>query len=182
VWGAATAAWTAPPHLCPPRQSGRRPRPAAPASSSQRQAHSWCLSTLRPIFARSASCQQSPFSTRKKNLTKEDILYLYLNQIYFGQSAYGIEQASQTYFKKSVKDLTLPEMSILAGLPQAPSRYSPVRNPKRAKERQVYVLRRMAEVKFITKQEAEKAIETPVKVFIFCKKQWNTLPENRLKK
>lgn len=102
----------------------------------------------------------------EKNLKKEEILYLYLNQIYFGQSAYGIEQASLTYFKKSVKDLTLPEMAILAGLPQAPSRYSPVRNPKRAKERQIYVLRRMADVKFITKQEAEKAIETPVKVYI----------------
>lgn len=100
------------------------------------------------------------------NLKKEEILYLYLNQIFFGNTAYGVENASQTYFKKSVKDLTLPEAAILAGLPQAPSRYSPIRNPKSAKERQIYVLHRMAEVGYITKAEAEKAIQTPVIVYV----------------
>ncbi len=105
----------------------------------------------------------------EKNLKKEDILYLYLNQIYFGQSSYGIELAAQTYFKKSVSELALPEMAILAGLPQAPSRYSPVRNPKRAKERQVYVLRRMADVGYISKEESEKAIQTPVAVYTIDK-------------
>lgn len=102
----------------------------------------------------------------EKNLSKEDILYLYLNQIYFGQSAYGIEMAAQTYFHKPVSEITLPEAAILAGLPQAPSRYSPVTNPQRAKERQIYVLHRMAEVGFITSQEAEKAISEPVKVYV----------------
>ncbi|MGZ3773550.1 MAG: penicillin-binding protein 1A [Pseudobdellovibrionaceae bacterium] len=102
----------------------------------------------------------------EKNLKKEDILYLYLNQIYFGQSAYGVEQAAQTYYRKSIGQLTLSEMAILAGLPKAPSAYSPVRNPLRAKERQVYVLRRMAEVGFITKKEAEAAIKEPVKVYV----------------
>lgn len=102
----------------------------------------------------------------EKNLSKEDILYLYLNQIYFGQGAHGIEQAAQVYYRKTVNKLTLPEMAILAGLPQAPSGYSPVRNPLRAKERQIYVLRRMADVGYITKDEAEAAIKEPVKVYV----------------
>ncbi|MEK2647157.1 penicillin-binding protein 1A [Bdellovibrio sp. BCCA] len=102
----------------------------------------------------------------EKNLSKEDILYLYLNQIYFGQGAHGIEQAAQVYYRKSVSKLTLPEMAILAGLPQAPSGYSPVRNPLRAKERQMYVLRRMADVGYISKAEAEVAIKEPVKVYV----------------
>lgn len=102
----------------------------------------------------------------EKNLSKEDILYLYLNQIYFGQGAYGVEQAAQVYYRKTVSELTLPEMAILAGLPQAPSGYSPVRNPLRAKERQAYVLRRMADVGYITKEEAETAVQEPVKVYV----------------
>ncbi|QDK39432.1 penicillin-binding protein 1A [Bdellovibrio sp. NC01] len=102
----------------------------------------------------------------EKNLSKEDILYLYLNQIYFGQGAYGVEQAAQTYYRKPVSKLTLSEMAILAGLPQAPSAYSPVRNPLRAKERQTYVLHRMADVGFIKKEEAERAVKEPVKVYV----------------
>ena len=100
------------------------------------------------------------------NLSKEEILYLYLNQIFFGNTAYGVENAAQTYFRKSVDKLTLEECAILAGLPQAPSRYSPVKNPRAAKERQTYVLHRMAEVGFIGKEESEKAIQTPVKIYI----------------
>ncbi|MGZ3690876.1 MAG: penicillin-binding protein 1A [Pseudobdellovibrio sp.] len=100
------------------------------------------------------------------NLTKEQIMYLYLNQIYFGQSAYGIEMAAQTYFKKSVKNLTLAEAAMLAGLPKAPSEFSPVKNPSRSKERQIYVLHRMADVKFITKEQAEAAIQEPLKVYL----------------
>jgi len=102
----------------------------------------------------------------EEHLSKEDILYLYLNQIYFGQSAYGIELAAQTYFRKPAKNLTLAEAAILAGLPKAPSAYSPVHNPVRAKERQVYVLNRMAEVGFITKTEAAAAAQEPVKVYL----------------
>lgn len=102
----------------------------------------------------------------EKNLSKEDILFLYLNQIYFGAGAYGVEVASQTYFNKSVNQLNVSEMAILAGLPQAPSRYSPIINPSRAKERQVYVLNRMADVGFISHEEAEKAINEPVKVYV----------------
>jgi penicillin-binding protein 1A len=102
----------------------------------------------------------------EENLKKEEILYLYLNQIYFGQGAYGVEAAAQTYYHKPVEKLTLPEMAILAGLPQAPSRYSPVTNPMRAKERQTYVLHRMGEVGFVPKEEAEAAVKEPVKVYV----------------
>lgn len=102
----------------------------------------------------------------EENLTKEEILFLYLNQIYFGQGAYGIQNAAQTYFRKEVEKLTVAEMAMLAGLPKAPSAYSPVSNPARAKERQSYVLRRMADVGFITPAEADAAIKEPIKVFV----------------
>ncbi|MFN7825950.1 MAG: penicillin-binding protein 1A [Pseudobdellovibrionaceae bacterium] len=102
----------------------------------------------------------------ERNLSKEDILFLYLNQIFFGQNAYGIGMAAETYYRKPVQKLTLAEIAILAGLPKAPSAYSPVRNPTRAKERQVYVLNRMAEVGFITKEQAEASAKEPVKVFL----------------
>jgi penicillin-binding protein 1A len=102
----------------------------------------------------------------ERHLKKEEILYLYLNQIFFGQNAYGIGMAAETYFRKPVKELTLAEAAILAGLPKAPSAFSPVRNPKRAKERQMYVLGRMANVGYVTREEAEKAGAEPVRVFL----------------
>ncbi len=102
----------------------------------------------------------------ESNLSKDDILYLYLNQIYFGQGANGVALAAETYFHKTLDKLTLAEMAILAGLPKAPSEYSPSRNSVRSKERQVYVLNRMAEVGFITKAEAASAALEPVRVFL----------------
>lgn len=99
------------------------------------------------------------------NLSKEEILYLYLNQIYLGQGAYGVEAAAQTYFQKSVDKLNIEEMAILAGLPQAPSRYSPTRHPERAKNRQKYVLNRMAEEEYITPDQAKELIHKPVLVY-----------------
>ena len=102
----------------------------------------------------------------EENLSKGDILYLYLNQIYFGQSAYGIEMASQTYFRKPAKNLTIPEAAMLAGLPKAPSDYSPVKNPIRAKERQRYVINRLHDIGYITKEQAQEYIKTPVKVYL----------------
>ena len=90
-------------------------------------------------------------------MSKEEILYLYLNQIYLGSGAYGIESAARTYFNKSAKDLSLPESALLAGLPQAPSRYSPLRHPELAKERQIYVLEQMVKGNYITQKEAELA-------------------------
>ena len=99
-----------------------------------------------------------------KRLSKEEILYLYLNQIYLGHGAYGVEAAAENYFGKSTKDLNLAESAMLAGLPQAPSRYSPFRHPERAKERQIYVLNRMVAEGYITNIEATVAINTQLDI------------------
>ncbi len=99
-----------------------------------------------------------------KRLSKEEILYLYLNQIYLGHGAYGVEAAAENYFGKSTKDLNLSECAMLAGLPQAPSRYSPFRHPERAKERQIYVLNRMVTENYITNIEATEAINTQLDI------------------
>ena len=93
----------------------------------------------------------------EKALSKEEILHLYLNQIYLGHAAYGIQAAAENYYAKDVQDLTLAECALLAGLPQAPSRYSPYRNFSRAKERQKYVLGRMTAEGFITPAQAQEA-------------------------
>ena len=98
----------------------------------------------------------------EKYLSKEEILHLYLNQIYLGNGAYGVEAAAETYFGKPARSLTLAECALLAGLPQAPSRYSPYENPQRARERQLYVLNRMVEIGYITNEEASRAINTPL--------------------
>src|SRR5262249_37223361 len=81
----------------------------------------------------------------EQRFTKQEILYLYLNQIYFGHGAYGIGEAARTYFGKDVGDLTVSEAAQLAGLPKAPSNYSPLNHPKRAERRRRYVLDRMLE-------------------------------------
>ncbi|WP_305041441.1 penicillin-binding protein 1A [Geoalkalibacter sp.] len=93
----------------------------------------------------------------EQKLSKEGILYLYLNQIYLGHAAYGVQAAAENYFNKDVQDLSLAECAMLAGLPQAPSRYSPYSNFERAKERQRYVLNRMAEEGYISAEEARAA-------------------------
>ncbi len=97
-----------------------------------------------------------------KVLTKKEILHIYLNQIYLGEGAYGVDAAARTYFGKKVHQLNLAEISILAGLPQAPSRYSPFKNFKLTKNRQVYVLNRMAEEGYITPTMARKAYKMPL--------------------
>jgi penicillin-binding protein 1A len=90
-------------------------------------------------------------------LTKNEILYLYLNQIYLGEGAFGVGAAAKTYFGKPVQNLTLAECAILAGLPPAPNNLSPLRHPKKARDRQIYVLNRMVERKMITLEQAKKA-------------------------
>ncbi len=94
----------------------------------------------------------------EKNFSKKHILFLYMNQIYLGQGAYGVEAASQTYFGKNARDLTLAEASLLAGLPQAPARYCPVAHFERAKTRQRYVLDRMLEEGYITGLQHKEAL------------------------
>ncbi len=96
----------------------------------------------------------------EKYLTKEEILFLYLNQIYLGHGAYGVAAAAETYFGKTIEELNLAESAVLAGLPQAPSKYSPFHHPQQAKKRQVYILNRMAEEGFISPSEAAKAVQT----------------------
>jgi len=98
----------------------------------------------------------------ENRLSKEEILYLYLNQIFLGHGAYGVQAAAENYFAKNVEQLSLAECSILAGLPRAPSRYSPYHNMKQAKDRQRYVLDRMVEEEYITRPEAEAAFKAPL--------------------
>ena len=93
-----------------------------------------------------------------KTFSKDEILFLYLNQIYLGHGAYGVEAAAENYFGKSAQELSLAECAVLAGLPQAPSRYSPFKHPERAKHRQIYVLNRMVAENFITNIQATEAI------------------------
>ena len=100
----------------------------------------------------------------EQQLSKEEILYIYLNEIYLGHGAYGIEAAARTYFGKSAKDLGLAEAAVIAGLIQAPSRYSPLRHPRRARTRQVYVIERMQADGFITPEQAQAAITQPLDV------------------
>ncbi len=97
-------------------------------------------------------------------LTKDQILELYINQIYLGQRAYGFAAAAQTYFGRPLGQLSVAEIAMLAGLPKAPSRYNPVINPKRAKIRQQYVLRRMHELKYISDAEYQTALAQPLVV------------------
>ena len=97
------------------------------------------------------------------SLSKDEILELYFNQIYLGQRAYGFAAAAQVYFSKPLREINLAEAAMLAGLPKAPSRFNPVVNPKRAKTRQLYVLRRMHELGYITDEEFKVAEKTPLR-------------------
>jgi penicillin-binding protein 1A len=97
------------------------------------------------------------------NLSKEQILELYINQIYLGQRAYGFAAAAQTYFGKSLDQLSLGEIAVLAGLPKAPSIYNPAVNPQKAKQRQQYVLRRMRDLAQITPEQQAAALKAPLR-------------------
>ncbi len=97
-------------------------------------------------------------------LTKDQILEIYMNQIFLGNRAYGFSAASDAYFGKPLKDITIAQAAMLAGLPKAPSAYNPIINPKRARIRQQYIIERMLENGFITKEQAEVAKEEDIKV------------------
>jgi len=97
-------------------------------------------------------------------LSKDRILEIYMNQIFLGNRAYGFAAASETYFGKHLKDITIAEAAMLAGLPKAPSAYNPISNPKRARSRQLYIIDRMVENGFITPEEAESAKSQPLNV------------------
>ena len=100
----------------------------------------------------------------ERALTKDQILEVYMNQIYLGQRAYGFASAARVYFGKDLKDITLAEAAMLAGLPKAPSAYNPVVNPKRAKVRQEYILKRMLEVGYITQPQYDAAVKEEIHV------------------
>lgn len=101
----------------------------------------------------------------ENRLSKDEIFELYLNQIFFGNTAYGIKAAARSYFHKELQEITLAEAALLAGLPKAPTAFSPLVNPKRARIRQHYVLDRMVEAGFISKPEANLAKAEEVKVY-----------------
>ncbi len=97
-------------------------------------------------------------------LTKDQILEIYMNQIFLGQRAYGFATASEIYFGKPLKDITIAEAALLAGLPKAPSAFNPIVNPNRARTRQLYIIERMLENDFITKAQADAASKEDVKL------------------
>jgi penicillin-binding protein 1A len=98
----------------------------------------------------------------EKRYTKDEILGLYLNQAYFGSRAFGIEAAAQTYFGKSVPELTVGEAALLASLPKAPSLYSPFRNPGKSGQRRTVVLREMLKQRYINRDQYERAMREPI--------------------
>ena len=100
----------------------------------------------------------------EKNLTKDQILELYMNQIYLGQRAFGFQSAAQIYFGKDLRDITVAEAAMLAGLPKAPSAYNPVVNPTRAKTRQQYILLRMHQLEYISDAQFAQAKVEPLKI------------------
>ena len=100
----------------------------------------------------------------EQNLSKDQILEVYMNQIYLGQRAYGFSSAAQIYFGKNLRDVTVAEAAMLAGLPKAPSAYNPVVNPKRARARQQYILLRMHQLKYITDEQYTVAQKEELKI------------------
>ena len=135
-------------------------------------------STITQQLAKSFLSSERTFSRKfkdiilalelERHLSKEEILYMYLNEIYLGANAYGVESASEAYFGKHVWELSLAQMATLAGLPKYPSKASPIHNPKLATQRRNYVLKRMLKENFITKQQyliakAEKLTVHPQK-------------------
>ena len=133
------------------------------ASTITQQVAKSMLLTPEKKFSR--KLKEAILATRmEKALSKDEILYIYLNQIYLGAGSYGVQLAAETYFAKDVDQLNLAEMAILAGLPKAPNSYSPIKHLDKAKERQAYVLERMVKEGYITQSEADHARSLPILV------------------
>lgn len=131
------------------------------ASTITQQVTKSMLLTPEKKFSR--KIKEAVLATRmEERLSKDEILYLYLNQIYLGGGSYGVQAAAETYFGKNVDQLNLAEMAMLAGLPKAPNAYSPIKHMEKARERQGYVLDRMVKEGYITPVEAEHASKTPI--------------------
>ncbi|HDK27287.1 MAG TPA: hypothetical protein ENG48_09430, partial [Candidatus Atribacteria bacterium] len=112
----------------------------------------------------------------ERNFTKEEILEMYLNEIYFGHGAYGVQSAAQLYFGKNVQDLDLAECALLAGIPRGPSYYSPILNQENAIKRRNIILNRMFKLGYITKNDMEKAQQSPLKLNYNNKRDKFTAP------
>jgi penicillin-binding protein 1A len=130
---------------------------------TQQVTRSLLLKNLKRTYRRKA--REALLSLQiEKSFSKERILFLYLNQIYLGHGAYGIEAAARTYFNKSAIELNLAESALLAGLPQAPSRYSPITHFEKAKARQRYVLERMREEGYIAESQEAEALNAELQL------------------
>ena len=118
---------------------------------------------LKPDKSMQRKIKEAALSIKiEQRYTKDEILGMYLNQAYFGTRAYGIEAASETYFGKSTKDLTIAEASLLASMPKAPSVYSPFKNPEKARDRRSIVLQQMRDNRFITEAQYREAVNVPM--------------------
>ena len=113
----------------------------------------------------------------ESELSKNEIMLLYLNQIYYGHGRYGVEEASRYFFDKPVERLDLAECALLAGLPQSPARLSPIRHPQRAKRRQSYVLRRMVELGFLRESQGTALVARPIRIVKRRQPFFNAAPE-----
>jgi penicillin-binding protein 1A len=129
---------------------------------TQQVAKSFFLTSERTITRKIREAFMA--SRIEKHLTKDEILYLYLNQIYFGHGSYGVQAASASYFNKDVSELTVGESALLASLPKAPTRYSPYTNPVAAKRRQEFVLTRMQEEGYLPKRTILDAKNSPLQL------------------
>jgi len=130
-------------------------------------------STITMQVARNFFLSKEKTYTRKINeillslkiedeLSKEEILELYLNKIFLGKRAYGVAAAAQIYYGMELEELSLPQLAMIAGLPKAPSTYNPINNPERAQLRRNYVLRRMHELDYISDEQYQEAVNAPV--------------------
>lgn len=139
---------------------GRQTRGAS--TLTQQTVKTFLLSNERTM---SRKIKEAILSVRlERNLSKQDILHLYLNQIFFGNNRYGVDEAARFYFGKSVQEIGLGEAAVLASIPKSPNDINPRRNLERTKDRQTYVLRRMVENGFITAAQAQAEIDRPIEV------------------
>ncbi|MEF8889171.1 MAG: transglycosylase domain-containing protein, partial [Desulfohalobiaceae bacterium] len=113
----------------------------------------------------------------EKYLSKDEILTIYLNQIYLGEGAYGVEAAARVYFGKHAKELTVAESALLAGLPKAPSLYNPYQNPDQARQRRAYVLRQMRDMDWISRKHYRTAVGEPLDLRTMQDPTWRVAPD-----
>ncbi|MGS0741898.1 penicillin-binding protein 1A [Glaciimonas sp. GG7] len=135
---------------------------------TQQVARNFFLTSNEPTFLQKASRKflyEIPLAWKiEQNLTKDQILEVYMNQIYLGQRSYGFASAAQVYFGKKLQELSIAEAAMLAGLPKAPSANNPVVNPKRAQARQQYILLRMLQLGYITQAQYDEAKNEPLRL------------------